>query len=263
MSDNNFHLAAALLADAADLVTTRPWEPHRPTDHAYGHCQLAATHTVEHDGTHTLTLWAVDDDSLLAAVEAHQQADAATPTTRIVAFRAEGHIFTAQHDWTFTAAGDHTYALAARVGDDHWDLTIDGHTTVHLDTIDAAVAELVRHHHDALARLTPGRAAGYPNPAARADHRLSGASAPVVGSRRSSDTAQHGALTTASDAQCRTTHRVPRPHPSRRAPLRASATDRSRRSNRPARPRRIGRRPPPRPRRPIRSMFSRCDPPVR
>jgi hypothetical protein len=151
MTDNNFHLAAALLADAADIVTTAPLGTTVLHDHAYGHLPLAATRTVEHDGTHTLTLRAVDHDSLLAAVEAHQHPAATTPTTRIVAFRAEGHTFTAQHDWTFTAAGDHTYRLVAHVGDDHWDLTIDGHTTVHLDTIDAAIAELVRHHHDILA----------------------------------------------------------------------------------------------------------------
>jgi hypothetical protein len=120
MSDNNFHLAAALLADAADLVTTAPLGTRVRHDHAYGHLPLAATRTVANDGTHTLTLWAVDHDRLLAAVEAHQHP---------------------------AAAADHTYCLVAHVGDDHWDLTIDGHTTVHLDTID----ELNRHHHDTLA----------------------------------------------------------------------------------------------------------------
>jgi hypothetical protein len=152
MTDNNFHLAAALLADAADLVTTAPLGTTVVADHAYGDLPLAATHTVEHDGTHTLTLWAVDDDSLLAAVEAHQNTSAATPTTRIVAFRAADHIFTAQDDWTFTTASDHTYALAARVGDDHWDLTIDGQPFAHLSTIDVAIDVLSRHHHDAAAR---------------------------------------------------------------------------------------------------------------
>jgi hypothetical protein len=152
MTDNNFHLAAALLADAADLVTTAPLGTTVLHDHAYGHLPLAATHTVADDGTHTLTLWAVDDDSLLAAVEAHHHAAHAAPTTRIVAFRAAHHIFTAQQDWTFTAAGEHTYALAARVGDDHWDLTIDGQPFAHLSTIDVAIDVLLRHHHDAATR---------------------------------------------------------------------------------------------------------------
>jgi hypothetical protein len=152
MTDNNFHLAAALLADAADLVTTAPLGTTVLTDHAYGHLPLAATHTVEDDAAHTLTLWTSADDSLLAAVEAHQSAADAAPTTRIVAFRAGGHIFTAQDDWTFTAAGEHTYALAARVGDDHWDLTIDGQPFAHLSTIDVAIDVLSRHHHDAAAR---------------------------------------------------------------------------------------------------------------
>jgi hypothetical protein len=88
----------------------------------------------------------------LAAVEAHQDAGAATPTTRIVAFRARGHIFTPSRNGHSPAVGDHTYTLAARIGDDHGDLTSDGHTAVHLDTIDAAVAELVCHHHNAAAR---------------------------------------------------------------------------------------------------------------
>jgi hypothetical protein len=152
MTDNNFHLAAALLADAADLVEVAPLGTTVIAGHAYGHLPLAATHTVEDDGTHTLTLWTADDDSLLAAVEAHQPAGAATPTTRIVAFRAAHHIFTAQHDWTFTAHGEHTYALAAHVGDDHWDLTIDAQPTAQLDTVDAAIAELIRHDHTAAAR---------------------------------------------------------------------------------------------------------------
>jgi hypothetical protein len=104
MTDNNFHLAAALLADAADLVVTAPLGTTVLSDHAYGHLPLAATHTVEDDGTHNLTLWAVDDDRLLAAVEASQHPDA--PTTRIVAFRAAGLVFAAQPDWTFTATDD-------------------------------------------------------------------------------------------------------------------------------------------------------------
>jgi hypothetical protein len=152
MTDNNFHLAAALLADAADLVTTAPLGTTVLTDHAYGQLPLAATHTVEDDGAHTLTLWTADGDSLLAAVEAYQSAAAAAPATRIVAFRAAHHIFTAQHDWTFTATGEHDYALAARVGDDHWDLTIDGQPFAHLSTIDVAVDVLIRHHHAAAAR---------------------------------------------------------------------------------------------------------------
>ena len=148
MTDNNFHLAAALLADAADLVATAPLGTTVLSDHAYGHLPLAATHTVEDDGTHSLTLWAADDDSLLAAVEASQHPDADTPTTRIVAFRAAGLVFAAQPDWTFTATDDRTYAIAARVGDDHWDLTIDGHPIAHLTTVDTAIEVLSRHHHD-------------------------------------------------------------------------------------------------------------------
>lgn len=139
MTDNDFHLAAALLADAEDLITDAPLGATVVADHAYGPLHLAATHSVAHDATHTLTLWAADDDGLLAAVEAHQDGPAATPRTRIVAFRAADLVFTAHGDWTFTAAGDHTYTLAARVGDDLWDLTIDELPVAHLGTIDAAV----------------------------------------------------------------------------------------------------------------------------
>jgi hypothetical protein len=152
MTDNHFHLAAALLADAADLLTTAPLGTTVLDDHSYGQLPLAATHTVDHDATHTLTLWAADDDGLLAAVEARLDIQAATPTTRIVAFRAADLVFTAHDDWTFTAASAHTYSLAARVGDDRWDLAIDGHPFAHLSTIDVALDILSRHHHDTRAR---------------------------------------------------------------------------------------------------------------
>lgn len=152
MTDNNFHIAAALLADAADLVTAAPLGATVIDDHAYGQLPLAATHTVEDDGTHVLTLWAADDDGLLAAVQARLTAEAAAPTTRIVAFRAADLVFTAQDHWTFTAAHDHAYTLAARVGDDHWDLDIDGHPFAHLSTIDVALDVLSRHHHDDVMR---------------------------------------------------------------------------------------------------------------
>jgi hypothetical protein len=125
MSENHFLLAAALLSDAADLIGHAPQGTSAIDDHAYGALQLVATHTATDDGHDTLVLWVADHDRILAAVEATAHHGDAHPHTEIIAFRAADLMFAARENFTFTATGRHTYTLAATVGTDTWQLTVD------------------------------------------------------------------------------------------------------------------------------------------
>ncbi len=133
MSENHFELAAALLSDAADLIGHASHGTTTIDDHAYGALQLVATHTATDDGHDTLVLWLADHDRILAAVEATAHHSAAHPHTRIIAFSAADLMFAARENYTFTATGRHTYTLAATVGTDSWQLTVDHHPTAHAE----------------------------------------------------------------------------------------------------------------------------------
>ena len=135
MTENNFDLAATLLADAADLVGHAPQGTTTVDDHAYAPLQLVTTHTATPGGGHTLVLWAARNDRVLAAVEATAQADTDEPATRIIAFRAAGLMFAGRANHTFAAHGRHTYTLAATVGADTWRLTVDADLAAALDII--------------------------------------------------------------------------------------------------------------------------------
>ncbi|AFM20143.1 hypothetical protein Mycch_5475 (plasmid) [Mycolicibacterium chubuense NBB4] len=141
MTDNNFDLAAALLSDAADLIGHAPKGTHTVDIHAYGALQLVAST----DSTRRIVLWTADNDRVLAAVEATTDPDAEQPTTRIIAFRAAGLMFAGRADHTFAAHGRHTYVLAANVGADTWQVTIDADTTTLTDTdLDTALSLIER-----------------------------------------------------------------------------------------------------------------------
>lgn len=139
MTENNFDLAATLLADAADLVGHAPQGTTTVDDHAYGPLQLVTTHTATPGGGHTLVLWAAHNDRVLAAVEATTQADTDEPATRIIAFRAAGLMFAGRANHTFAAHGRHTYILAATVGADTWRLTVDADTAAPRTDLAAAL----------------------------------------------------------------------------------------------------------------------------
>lgn len=148
MTENNFDLAAALLSDAADLIGHAPHGTHTVDDHAYGALQLVATA----DRTRQIVLWAADNDRVLAAVEATTDADTEQTSTRIIAFRAAGLMFAGRAGHTFAAHGRHTYVLAATVGADTWQLTIDADTTTLTDTdLDTALSLIERFEHPAYA----------------------------------------------------------------------------------------------------------------
>ncbi len=148
MTENNFDLAAALLSDAADLIGHAPHGTHTVDDHAYGALQLVATV----DRTRQIVLWAADNDRVLAAVEATTDADTEQTSTRIIAFRAAGLMFAGRAGHTFAAHGRHTYVLAATVGADTWQLTIDADTTTLTDTdLDTALSLIERFEHPAYA----------------------------------------------------------------------------------------------------------------
>ena len=125
MTENNFDLAAALLSDAADLIGHAPHGTTPSTTTPTAHSQLVATTA---DSTRQIVLWAADNDRVLAAVEATTNADTEQPSTRIIAFRAAGLMFAGRTDHTFAAHGRHTYVLAATVGADTWQLTVDADT---------------------------------------------------------------------------------------------------------------------------------------
>ncbi|ULN44754.1 hypothetical protein MI149_30130 (plasmid) [Mycolicibacterium crocinum] len=144
MTENNFDLAAALLSDAADLIGHAPHGTHTLDDHAYGALQLVATT----DTTRQIVLWAADNDRVLAAVEATSDAATEQNSTRIIAFRADGLMFAGRDNHTFAAHGRHTYVLAATVGADTWQLTIDADTTTLTDTdLDTALSLIERFEH--------------------------------------------------------------------------------------------------------------------
>jgi hypothetical protein len=148
MTENNFDLAAALLSDAADLIGHAPQGTHTVDDHAYGTLQLVATD----DSTRQIVLWAADNDRVLAAVEVTTTTDTEQPTTRIIAFRAAGLMFAGRPNHTFAAHGRHTYVLAATVGAETWQLTIDADTTTLTDTdLDTALSLIARFEHAAYA----------------------------------------------------------------------------------------------------------------
>jgi hypothetical protein len=148
MTENNFDLAAALLSDAADLIGHAPRGTHTVDDHAYGALQLVATA----DSTRQIVLWAADNDRVLAAVEATTDADTEQTSTRIIAFRAAGLMFASRAGHTFAAHGRHTYVLAADVGADTWQLTIDADTTTLTDTdLDTALSLIEHFEHPAYA----------------------------------------------------------------------------------------------------------------
>lgn len=148
MTENNFDLAAALLSDVADLIGHAPHGTHTVDDHAYGALQLVATA----DSTRQIVLWAADNDRVLAAVEATTDADTEQTSTRIIAFRAAGLMFAGRAGHTFAAHGRHTYVLAATVGADTWQLTIDADTTTLTDTdLDTALSLIERFEHPAYA----------------------------------------------------------------------------------------------------------------
>lgn len=151
MTENNFDLAAALLADAADLVDHAPHGTHTVDDHTYGPLQLVTTHTATPGGGHTLVLWAALDDRVLAAVEATTQTDTNQAATRIIAFRAAGLMFAGRTNHTFAAHGRHTYILAATVGADTWHLTVDADTTPPRADLAAALDVIARSYEIACA----------------------------------------------------------------------------------------------------------------
>ena len=145
MTENNFDLAAALLSDAADLVGHAPQGTNTLDDHAYGPLHLVTTHTATPGGGHTLVLWAAHDDRVLAAVEATTPSDSDQPATRIIAFRAAGLMF-AGRNHTFAAHGRHTYLLAATVGADTWQLTVDADTAAPRTDLAAALHLIASSH---------------------------------------------------------------------------------------------------------------------
>ncbi|KDE97079.1 conserved hypothetical protein [uncultured Mycobacterium sp.] len=148
MTENNFDFAAALLSDAADLVGHAPHGTHIVDDHAYGAPQLVATA----ESSRQIVLWAADNDRVLAAVEATTNADTDQTSTRIIAFRAAGLMFAGRTDHTFAAHGRHTYVLAATVGADTWQLTVDADTTTLTDSdLDTALSLIARFEHAAYA----------------------------------------------------------------------------------------------------------------
>jgi hypothetical protein len=147
MTENTFDLAAALLSDAADLIGHAPHGTHTIDDHAYGALQLVTNA----DSDAQIVLWAAHNDRVLAAVEA-TTTDREQPTTCIIAFRAAGLMFAGQANHTFAAHGRHTYVLAATVGADTWQLTIDADTTTLIDTdFDTALSLIARFEHTAYA----------------------------------------------------------------------------------------------------------------
>jgi hypothetical protein len=152
MSKNHFELAAALLSDAADLIGHAPQGTSTIDDHAYGALQLVATHTATDDGHDTLVLWLADRDRILAVVEATAHHGAAHPHTRIIAFRAADLMFAARENYTFAATGRHTYTLAATVGTDTGQLTVDHHPAAPAEVaLDDALTLIARTYENAYA----------------------------------------------------------------------------------------------------------------
>ncbi|WP_241473979.1 hypothetical protein [Mycolicibacterium neoaurum] len=148
MTENNFDLAAALLSDAADLIGHAPHGTHTVDDHAYGALQLVASA----DSSRQIVLWAAKHDRVLAAVEATTDADTKQTSTRIIAFRAAGLMFAGRANHTFAAHGRHTYILAATVGADTWQLTIDDAATNLTDSdLHTALSLIERFEHPAYA----------------------------------------------------------------------------------------------------------------
>lgn len=151
MTENNFHLAAALLSDAADLIGRAPQGTHPVDEHAYGALQLVATHTTTTEGHSILVLWAAHNDRVLAAVEATTTTDREQPATRIITFRAAELMFAGRPDHIFAAHGRHTYILTATIGADTWQLTIDADTTLTDTDTDTALDLIARFEHAAYA----------------------------------------------------------------------------------------------------------------
>ncbi|MCZ8548748.1 hypothetical protein OOJ09_31775 [Mesorhizobium qingshengii] len=146
MTDNNFQLAAALLADAADFVGRMPLGITELKSHPFGALRLMASHTREADHSHKLILWALDRCGAAAAAEATQSTPTAVPATRILAFRADYMVFSDLGDWTFLASSDHnTYTLTAHIGANSWDLSVDGEHHAAYTSIDTAVDAIHDH----------------------------------------------------------------------------------------------------------------------